>query len=744
MSVGFRMSRAWLFWAGLLSAMLAVFLLATGLGTSQALPPPLEGVTVHKEVNVPSILPDTYPDPVYTVVFNNTNDSEVTLDDITDTLPEGFAISGMAVGSQISAWPSGPDFPYGELVWEGPHTIPAQDTLTLRYSVHVGATVPRDVEPYLNNVTASSGDNIVEPASAPLVVGAASLSLQKEASSPRVVHGEAVTYTVTISNSGEMTGTVEIITDTPDDGLTFDGMVMDGDITDDPTVGATLVWNGSWEVPPRSEKVLRYRATTPAGEDRISLCNEISITAPTDLVTSTQTCIDVRPEAEYTFLPIVLHNFEPARFEVEKSASPDALDTTPDQVVRYTVVISNEGDTIGTLTRIEDTLPAGFVFQNMVAGSDLDLTLDGDILVWEGSRAFPPGDQVTLLYEVEASTTPGLYANRVELTAQAGHVPQEPAEAIVSVDLTISGLTASNDSPTPQGMPTTLSADVTAGTNVIYDWQFGDGESGTGRVVEHVYPAEGDYTATVTARNGISQQTTTTDVEIGPAVLLDEDFNDGWSRWTEFLNLYRLEPGQWYWDSNDGYNGTGAVTQENDAVDGKTAEDALLMYLQPGAEDWTNYRMEAKIIIRCDDHPQGLWVRGQYEDVGSADPGGWVTGYYIMIGGSPNKDNHFVSLKQMQTVDDCWDAACNNPENLYDFNNPHELTITKKTGTLERWTWHTVVVEVRGYNIQVWLNGVQYINYDDTKEPFLTGTVGLKTFNADTVSFDDILVTPLP
>ena len=171
------------------------------------------------------------------------------------------------------------------------------------------------------------------------------------------------------------------------------------------------------------------------------------------------------------------------------------------------------------------------------------------------------------------------------------------------------------------------------------------------------------------------------------------------------------------------------------------------MYLGEGAEEWTDYRMEAKINIRTENHPHGLWVRGQYEDVGDADPAGWVTGYYIMIGGGADKDSHYVSLKQLQTEEDCWGNACDNLHNLYDFNNPHELTYTRKDGNLTRWAWHTLRVDVRnvpgGTNIQVWLNGVQYIDYTDEKEPFLTGTVGLKTYKAETVSFDDVIVTPL-
>jgi CSLREA domain-containing protein len=71
----------------------------------------------------------------------------------------------------------------------------------------------------------------------------------------------------------------------------------------------------------------------------------------------------------------------------------------------------------------------------------------------------------------------------------------------VILDLPIEGLAAFNDSPTLLGSPTTLSATVSAGTNVVYTWDYGDGEMGNGQVLTHTYPAEGAYTATVTATN---------------------------------------------------------------------------------------------------------------------------------------------------------------------------------------------------------------------------------------------------
>ncbi|MEW5986174.1 MAG: FG-GAP-like repeat-containing protein [Chloroflexota bacterium] len=82
-------------------------------------------------------------------------------------------------------------------------------------------------------------------------------------------------------------------------------------------------------------------------------------------------------------------------------------------------------------------------------------------------------------------------------------------------DQAISGLTASNDGPTPLGEPTTLTASITGGTNVLYEWDFGDESSHAfGQVVGHTYTAAGLYTAVVTATNPVSSDTAETIVVV--------------------------------------------------------------------------------------------------------------------------------------------------------------------------------------------------------------------------------------
>ncbi|MGD2158261.1 MAG: PKD domain-containing protein [Anaerolineales bacterium] len=81
-------------------------------------------------------------------------------------------------------------------------------------------------------------------------------------------------------------------------------------------------------------------------------------------------------------------------------------------------------------------------------------------------------------------------------------------------DEPILGLSAINNSPTVLGQSTIFTATVISGTNVAYNWGFGDGEFGEGAVTSHQYEAIGTYTATVTATNSISEMTAATTVSI--------------------------------------------------------------------------------------------------------------------------------------------------------------------------------------------------------------------------------------
>jgi hypothetical protein len=106
----------------------------------------------------------------------------------------------------------------------------------------------------------------------------------------------------------------------------------------------------------------------------------------------------------------------------------------------------------------------------------------------------------------------GMQVITVTASNQAGSVMD--TQVITITDVPVSGLVASNDSPTLLGEATALSATITSGTNVIYTWDFGDESDGSGRIITHNYSSIGEYTATITATNSTTTLADTTNVTI--------------------------------------------------------------------------------------------------------------------------------------------------------------------------------------------------------------------------------------
>jgi hypothetical protein len=138
-----------------------------------------------------------------------------------------------------------------------------------------------------------------------------------------------------------------------------------------------------------------------------------------------------------------------------------------------------------------------------------DGQLEGDSLVWNSDvdGSLGTGEQL-----VGLALSVG--EHQLTLTATDSDGRKESATVRVVVKEEISGLTASNDSPTPFGSVTQLIANVEEGNNVSYYWEFGDEKTGIGNSVTHMYPGMGTYTAVVTASNSLSTLTATTVVSI--------------------------------------------------------------------------------------------------------------------------------------------------------------------------------------------------------------------------------------
>jgi len=82
------------------------------------------------------------------------------------------------------------------------------------------------------------------------------------------------------------------------------------------------------------------------------------------------------------------------------------------------------------------------------------------------------------------------------------------------------GLVTDHDGPTTLGETTAMTASLATGTNVRYDWDFGDGQTATGPHVSHAYTKAGDHTVVVTASNSVSAVTATMEVAVRARIYL--------------------------------------------------------------------------------------------------------------------------------------------------------------------------------------------------------------------------------
>jgi len=169
------------------------------------------------------------------------------------------------------------------------------------------------------------------------------------------------------------------------------------------------------------------------------------------------------------------------------------------------------------------------------AGADQDVEVGASVTL-DGSGSTDPGGNVLLTFgwtqtggsavtlsdataitpTFTAASAPGVLTFTLIVTNSLG-LASPPDEVIVTVhDVSISDLAAANDSPTLIGQVTTLSATISAGTNVTYAWDFGDGNVGAGATAMYTYTTAGVYTATVTAMNGAGSVSAATLVTITP------------------------------------------------------------------------------------------------------------------------------------------------------------------------------------------------------------------------------------
>ncbi len=158
------------------------------------------------------------------------------------------------------------------------------------------------------------------------------------------------------------------------------------------------------------------------------------------------------------------------------------------------------------------------VSQSVSLDGSLSSDVEGDALGYGWQQT--GGPRVTLNTPTLSRTTfivpatPTILTFRLSVTDEQGLASSSSQVVITVTDEAIAGLRAQNSSPVKVQERVTFTAHITAGTNVSYTWDFGDGGSAVGQIASHVYTQAGMYTARVLASNSSNTLTATTGVTI--------------------------------------------------------------------------------------------------------------------------------------------------------------------------------------------------------------------------------------
>lgn len=283
----------------------------------------------------------TGKDVVYTITLKNEGDAagSTTFEDNYD--------NDLAIGDVVSD-PSGADCSNnGDVISCETSTILAGGTQTFSYTATMpdtftGASGTDGCEegsfPIKNRVTAANDST---DAVTVCVAAAPVFNVVKEADTELVGPSGVITYTVTVSNTGDADGTTTFVDD-------FDDLVNPGDVDGCTNDGDVLTCTTEVLAPLDGSQVFTYSVTVPA-----------TFTGPSggDSCTDTQFQIDNDVElANGTAVSeAVCVEANPA-FTIVKSA--EDTEVGPGETVNYTVTVTNTGDAPGS-TSFTDTYDAG-------------------------------------------------------------------------------------------------------------------------------------------------------------------------------------------------------------------------------------------------------------------------------------------------------------------------------------------------------------------------------------------------
>jgi uncharacterized repeat protein (TIGR01451 family) len=331
-----------------------------------------EALTTSKAADAPTAAPGSQDG--YTITIVNPNPDPVTLNSIADTLAAGFSY---VAGSTTGVTTSDPSISGQSLTWNGPFTVPANGSVSLHFLVMVASTPGT----YFNEAggDAAGGYTILGTGpTAPITITArADLGITKTASPDPASVGDAVTYTLIVTNNGPDTSSGGTVTDTLPANVTY--------VSDDG--GCTHV----------AGTVTCPTGTLTAGASQ-TIHLVVTATAPGP-ATNTACVRGNEPDANGA------NNCTTVTTQVQpKNADLSIVKTGPAFVqtggsITYQVSVGNAGPADATNVTIDDPLPAG---ETLIAATPSQGSCAGAVLCNLGTILNGSSATITIVATVTA------------------------------------------------------------------------------------------------------------------------------------------------------------------------------------------------------------------------------------------------------------------------------------------------------------------------------------------------------
>ena len=374
---------------------------------------PVANITGKKEVNTPEAkVGDTL---IYTITLTNSGNAAGTVT-VTDEIPEGTSlVAGSITGDGVES--------NGTITWNV--VVPANDEVSVSFKVTVDATTSTgEAVKEVTNTAVVDGENT--PQVTTLV---ANITGKKEVNTPEAKVGDTLTYTITLTNSGNAAGTVTVTDEIPA-GTRIKDPTIDGyDATTN-----TMTWSN---------------VTVPANGKAITLTLEVIVEGGVSEITNVA--------------------------QIDNNEIPDR----PETVVKYHYTIEHYIQGLDENFELKDTETSGEVLAgtktSYTANDYTGFTFDDDKTENKGAKVPTNNNLVIKLYYIRKDYKV-IYKYVGDVPTGASELPADAsykyeAEVKVAKDATAPGYTFSGWSKEDFRMPANdveIEGSFTANTDTEY------------------------------------------------------------------------------------------------------------------------------------------------------------------------------------------------------------------------------------------------------------------------------------